>query len=68
MRTEDSGVDPAVEEERPEREAVRGPERSSAGATEQEAGEVEREAPVEESDRAGVESPPPDADRASLLP
>ena len=70
MRRERPGVDPPVQEQLPERETTRGEERSGEGAVEQESetGDVEREAPAESGDDAGVESPPRDADRANLLP
>ena len=68
MRRERPGVDPPVAEELPERETARGEERSGESAVEQDTGGVEREAPAESPDDAGVESPPRDADRANLLP
>ena len=68
MRRERPEVDSQAEEELPERETTRGAERSGAATVEQETGGVEREAPVESGDDAGEESPPRDADRASLLP
>ena len=68
MRQERPGVDPPVAEELPERETPRVDERSGESAVEQETGGVEREAPTESGDDAGVESPPRDADRAGLLP
>jgi hypothetical protein len=68
MRRERPGVDPPVAEELPERETTRGAERSAEGTVEEDTGGVEREAPTEAGDDAGVESPPREADRADLLP
>ena len=68
MRQEDPGVDSSAEEALPERESTTGKERRGEETVSQVATGVEREAEIEPSQDAGVESPPREADRANLLP
>jgi hypothetical protein len=57
-----------LDEDRPERERPDDGEREGASSVERPGGGVEREQPARTGDGAGVESPPPDVDRAALLP